>query len=799
MHFGRKLVLTIIALITLLGPLVVSAQAAMVPTKAEIFQHDLVADPNGNTYLSFGPMDGFYGWNAHFLDQDEDLNYESYTYDRASWNDDSGSYLGPAHRMVNNLGYPSEPIYWGWLDTGHFLNSFTILENTTDEYEVRLDAKRYVFPITIGQEDSLFMESGYPYYGTFNVTDEEFFHLTVGSYQDNVGIYFAVMDPNGRFLGEWGLGDGDIEVCPFRTTGSGTYTIIFDHENIDYNGALINFLLESAEPMELALGDVAEGVLEGSEIFLGEDSSVVHREKAPHAVTYKVSTNSTQAGIVRSFFNLPEIMPLSTDMYEPRVFITSDSYRDFAIETAYMDMIFVEDFMSTAYTDAFHYKSFANETYYLTILGMDETSYVLTNNMADAPDLPLNEKFYIENHAANDKQFLYTLNLGQDSVLKVNSTEVSSGFSWSLWTVDGAKRVWDTSIGDSSAFSSATTYYIPAGSYLVLADAQSSSCEGWYDFNLGPVLDGAGAVSVDVGSIIGMRVDTDPMTFYRLNTTLTTQANVTIASDIDIFGHLGRHIRDTTATLGTRQDGVYWHAYGTNMTSWELGTDSQGYSMFSDNSAIVTIAPYQAQNNTIGHVSDWYNTYTCDFDMSFYEDGDTYINGTSQVTVASSPVWNNITLGDPSYGDERYVVEITCPADTWFNFSCYAEDVDSFAAYIYQYVDGLPQRVSWTYIDATMTGATDDESSFEFGSISTTMLLVFEVARLQVEEGRLDVLITPFVTNDYVYAPQVEYFGGGGSSVSAPASLVIDPLLAVGGIAIIAVVVVVFARKTGRI
>ncbi len=792
--YGRRILLTIIALITLLGPLVVSAQAAMVPTRVEIFQNEFVADPNGNTYVSFGDKDSS-GFNDHYLVQDEDVNYNRYTYERVSWTPISGSYAGPAHRLVDGIGYPGSDD-WGWLDTSHSLNSFFVFENTTDDYSLRLDSQRGVFPVTIGQEDMVFMESGMPYFGTFNVTDEEFFHLTVGSYQDDIEMYFGVIDPHGRFLADWYLDDGSIEVCPFKTTGNGTYTLYFEFYNGDYNGALVNFQLESVTPINLAFGEMAEGVLEGSEIFLGEDSSVVFREKAPHAITYKVSSNSTTPGIVRSFFNLPEITALSTDMYEPWICITSDAYYDSVTDRSWMAEL-------GPYTDAFYYMSFANESYYLTVLGMDETSYVLTNNMADAPNLPLNQKFYIENKAAQDRQFLYRLNLGQDSVLKVNSTEVSSGFGWSLWTIDGNKAVWDTSISDTSAFSSAPTYYIPAGSYLVLADAQSNSAEGWYDFNLGPILDGAGAVSVDVGSIIGMRVPTDPMTFYRFNITLTTQANVTTNSDIDILNHLGGQIFGAnTDHIGNRQDGVYWHAYGTNRTSWELGTSSKSYSMFTDDFAIITVAPFEAQNNTAGYVSDWYNTYTCDFDVSFYEDGDTYINGTSQVIVASSPVWNNVTLSDPGDNNERYVMEVSCPADTWFNFSIYVEDVDSFTAYVYQDVAGLPQRLSWLDLGSTFAGSTDSEASFQFGSISSNMLLVFEVDRTLADEGSLDVLITPFVTNDYVYAPSVEYYGEGGVPVPAGTPLDMGGLAIVGvGLVavVVVVVVVVYARKTGRI
>ncbi|MDF1540821.1 MAG: hypothetical protein P1Q69_18130 [Candidatus Thorarchaeota archaeon] len=790
--YGKRILLTTIALITLLGPLIVSAQAAMLPMRVEVYQNDFVSDSNGNTYVSFEGKDA---WNQNpmYLDQDEDVNYDRFPYERTVWFWGTGSYAGPAYRR-ENIGTSLTQSNWGWLDVGHALNEFYIFENTTNEYSLGLDEQRVVFPLSIGVESTLLMESGMSYYGSFNVTDEEFFHLTIGSYQDDVEFGIGVIDPDGRWLAEWYLGDGNIDVWPFKPTGNGTYFVYINYYNYDNDAALVKLLLESVEPMALALGDMAEGVLEGSEVFIGADSSVVHREKAPHAVTYKVSTNSTTAGIVRSFFNLPEITPLSTDMYEPWIFVTSDAYYDQVIDYAWM-------YGFGYYTDAFHYQSFANETYYLTVLGMDETSYVLTNSMAYAPDLPLNEIFYIENHMAAEKQFLYTLNLGQDSVLKVNSTETGDGFDWELWTIDGNKAVWDISLSDNSAFSSATTYYIPAGNYLVLADAGSSNAEGWYNFNLGPVLQGEGAVSVDVGSIIGMRVATDPMTFYRMNQTLTTHDNVTVATDVDILNHLGGSIRGATTTLGTRQDGVYWHAFGANMTSWELGTSSTSYSMFTDEFAIITFAPYQAQNNTAGLVSDWYNEYTCDFEMTFYEDGDTYVNGTSQVNVGSSPVWNNVTLGDPGDNNERYVMEISCSADTWFNFSVYVEDVDSFTAYAYQDVEGLSQRLTWDSLNDLLTGSTGSEASFQFGSISPNMLLVFEIDRTQVEEGRLDVLITPFVTNDYVYAPQVEYFGGetGAGSTSTP--LVIDPLLVVGGIAIVAVVVVVavYARKTGRI
>ena len=87
----------------------------------------------------------------------------------------------------------------------------------------------------------------------------------------------------------------------------------------------------------------------------------------------------------------------------------------------------------------------------------------------------------------------------------------------------------------------------------------------------------------------------------------------------------------------------------------------------------------------------------------------------------------------------------------------------------------------------------------EFGSIADEMLIVFQIGRTLSDEGRLDLLVTTYTTNTYVYAPTLSYIGPGG-----PGGPGIDPgsLMIVGGIgaAIVVVVVVVYVvRKKGII
>ncbi|MFW9955196.1 MAG: hypothetical protein ACFFD3_11635 [Candidatus Thorarchaeota archaeon] len=783
--YGRRLLLALLALLTLLGPLIIPAQAALAPMRVEIYQQDIAADPNGHSYLYFSPEEWF-KWGDMYLEYDEDLTYDRYAYSGTSWDTDSGSLPGPANRR-DQIMYVNTASY-GWLDPGHTLGTFFDFANTTNDYSFSINQKRVLFPLAIGQESTVIFESGQTYYSTFNVTSEEFFHLTVSSSQDDIEAYFLIIDPSGRILSEWGIDDGDIEVIPFKPTGDGTYLLLTQLMSYDSDAALMKFKLESVQPEYIDIGGMVEGTLEGSEIVLGADNSVTHVEKAPTAKTYRVQTNSTMPGVVRSFFNLPEITPLSTDMYEPWIFVTSEAYYREAIGIAYMDGI-------GYYSDAFYYKTFTNESYYLTVLGMDGVQYSLVNDMALYEPLPRNQEFYLENVYSDEKQYLYSLNLGQDSVLKLNSSEPTGGFSWYLWTVDNNQEWWNTGISDSSTMSGATTYYIPKGNYLLLASSTSPS-RCWYEFNLGPVLDGAGSLEVDLHRISGVKVDTDPATFYRFNVSLTTLDNVTVRTDVDILNHVGGSIRNSLVTMGNRQDGIGWSAYGSNLTSWELGTSAAGYSMFDDQFAIIALCPYEVENNTIGIVGDFYFEYEVNYDISLEEDAARILNGTSAVTVATAPVWNNITLGDPGEGNERYTMEVTCPAGVWMNFSVYTEDVDGYTAYVYQYIDGFPQYLRWTNLDDTLVGSTSSESGFQFGSITTTMLVVFEVDRTLADEGELAILITPFDMNSIQNPPEMMFFGGAGTAAAADLSGLV---LAGGVVAVAAVVIVVVfvAKKRG--
>jgi hypothetical protein len=333
-----------------------------------------------------------------------------------------------------------------------------------------IEEDRVLFPLPVGVESSVVMDPGVAHVGVFNVTDQEFFHLTVSSRQDSTYVGISIMDSHQRFYGWDELEGGDINVIPFAPDGPGMYFVVLLSETDNSGLEVIDILLQPITPDELAFGEVVEGVLEGSEqIVKSNPGDIVYQEKAPQAHTYSFSANSTHPGKLRYALNHPE---LDDDVYvpfDPFVHVTSGAWYFEGPLTRYTDWLSDDG-------DVYHYQSFQNETYYITFVGMEETTYVLLNEMPDVPLLPLNQEFYIESRWNDEAKILFRLPLGQDSVIKVNSTE-DGGFTWYLWRTfdDGVYR--RIQIGDSSTFHNAQPYYVPAGYYLVEAEA------GGYDYS----------------------------------------------------------------------------------------------------------------------------------------------------------------------------------------------------------------------------------------------------------------------------------------------------------------------------
>jgi hypothetical protein len=476
--------------------------------------------------------------------------------------------------------------------------------------------------------------------------------------------------------------------------------------------------------------------------------------------------------------NLPEIDTDIYSWYYPWIHITSGVDMDYFFDARFYGEMGPNDL-------PFYYQSFQNETYYLTVIGMENVGYILSNEYAMIDALPVNEQFYLENNLADVERKAFSLSLSQDSVLRVNSTEGMDGYSFNLFTVFDDNNYKELSISDNSDFTNAAFYYIPAGEYIITAYCDSSNAWGFYDFNLGPVIDGVGAVSVDVGSVVGLRFDTNTLDWYNVSTIFTTHDNVTTGTDIAFINTYGATGYSTDAELGNRQSGLGWVGYGDNDTNYLTNE-------FFDGFGIIAVSPYAAWNNTGGLPGPEYYTYTCDYAISV-EDGLPWkFNGTASTSLTTG--WYNFTLGDPGDAYEDYLLTLTSEVGKWIEVSVSVEDVDDWTCTVYQEYGDTPQILQWSSLSTTFEGSYTGEASFQFGCINETVLLHFWVDRTMADEGRFDLAFEEFTMNTFEYMPPLMYQG------AVVVSGVDMGLVAVGagGAIIVLVVIVVIAKKQGR-
>ncbi|MHA1638167.1 MAG: hypothetical protein ACTSUB_09155, partial [Candidatus Thorarchaeota archaeon] len=192
--------------------------------------------------------------------------------------------------------------------------------------------------------------------------------------------------------------------------------------------------------------------------------------------------------------------------------------------------------------------------------------------------------------------------------------------------------------------------------------------------------------------------------------------------------------------LGNRQDGLGWTEYPSNYSSLV-------HTSFTDGFAIVAISPYYVQNNTGGLVDDEYGEYTLDYTVAV-EDGIPWVfNDTAAIDMQNAS--HNFTLGDPGESPEVYLLPFDCEVGKWMNVSVSVEDVTSWSCVIYQEIEGKTQYLSWAYLDDTFSGSYTTNGTFQFGSISDSIMLYFKVNRALVGEGRLDIALDPHVTNSF--------------------------------------------------
>ena len=784
----RRVVLSLVLISVLLAGQALPMVSAVYATLYEFtYSQDLEADTNGHTYLYVPEPESFFVTSSGLF-HDSDMDYDSYDMTYTSWSHSTGSLSGIGEEM--DMIQPTMITLPGWLANASLLPSFHDFANSTNDYRLSINDRHTYFGVPFGQVTSVVLDPKSNFYGTFNVTTQEFFHLTVTSREDNTELGVIVMDESGLMLNYIELAGGDIDVVPFAPNGPGMYIIGIFLGTVGPGLTIVDLLLEEVQPDTLVPGEIVEGVLPGSELVVKtEGGDTVHQEKAPAAHTFKfTSPNSTYPGRLRWATNHPE---LDDDIYTPfetRFHVTTD-----ILVSSYPTKFI--DYLNSA-GDTYYYQSFQGETYYLTILGMEETTYSLVNEIPSVPVLPLEMPIYLESYMTSNGQFAYRLPLSTDSILKLN-TSSTGAFDWMVFTAFDNNVYRGLTIPESTTFHGAQPIYLPAGDYLVVGYGESVGDAAVTTFTLGPVLDDVSHVSVYNGDVVGVRVPTEALTFYNFNVTLETHDNVSVDCDIDIFNHYGTLIYGTNALLGNQQSGLGWVEVGINRTMITLGLPS-GYDMFGDGFGIVSLSPYQVRNNTAGLTSRP-DPYIVDYSLTQEDYANMIFNGTESWSQ-TSPGWTNFTLGEPGDDYEYYVIEATCTPGTWFNVTYLAEDMEFLEdIFIYQRYNGFTQKLDFDDLDDTHTGTTS-RAEFEFGSISRDVLIIFYVDRDTKLEGSLDVIITPYSMNTYRYPPTPRYVSP--SSVGDGAAVDLGSVAVgagVAGVAVLVVVIIFVARKKGKI
>ncbi|NWF96472.1 MAG: hypothetical protein HXY34_10070 [Candidatus Thorarchaeota archaeon] len=724
----------------------------------------LTEDTNGHSYVV---DDDPYDWATfpNYLLHRQDVGINATYYYRTEWDREEEVLAGPSETLIY-LDEPSES--WGWLSNTTVLTRFLELSNMTNEdLSLTVRMHRMEYGLNVGAPNTILLRSGYAAVGTFNLTNEEFIHVALSSNQDDIAIMAVVFGPDHRGLGEAQLTEGESTVMPFRTSGPGMYYMLFISEGFNSAYMSVDVTITPITPTALSAGSYVEGTLEGGEIVLNDDGSVTHRERVPQAHTYKFATNSTHPGLIHLRVNYPEMVLYPA--FSPYAIITSTANTETGIPAVFLDAMDIN-------YGVYPYQSFQGEVYYLTVIGQDGATYTIYNEVPSLNLLPVNSEFYIDNILQQRRTVAYSLPLATDSVLKVNSSLTVGGFEWRVFRVFEDMNYRVLSVSASDNFDLAQTYYLPAGNYLVVGRS-STETRGLYEFNLGPVVSGAGGVAVDNGRLIGLKVPTQVYDLYTMNVTLTTHDNITVSTGISMITNLGMEMVSSSATLGNRQNGLRWEAHGANRTTLNTGA------VFNDGFGVIVLSPYSVVNNTGGLGGNHYYHYTVDYFVTF-EEWD-YFNGSSTFSVAASPVWHNITLGDPGDAEENYKITMGCTPDTWFTVEVFTDDVSDWEVSVYQSIDGKSQFIPWYDIENDVLEGTVEKAKFQVGSLTDELVFFFSIDRSLVDEGRLDIRVTPHVMN-YMAAPPIVYRAG--SAVQPTGEF---PVLALAGVSVAAAVVVI--------
>ena len=768
-HINKRIIIGLaIALAFVLSSLVTPVSALQ--SQVVIEKHN-VAFPEGannHTYLYLEP-DPLGRVSRSIFHLNEDIDFYRYIYDNTGWSRDHLTGSEPANLPFNwmNFGGFSTGVYGNPTRLPNFYD-FTASDGSGVIVNTTLETR--TFSLAFGQHTPVMIERDSVYFGTLPIAGQEFVHLTIDCRQDDVSWSVSVVDPEGRFMASTSGSNGDIVLIPFNPSVDGTYLVILQATPGSTLNTLFDIFPTAVSPQRIGIDEVITGELPTGEIVINDETgSLVHKELAPTAHTYKFWSPDSLASISYSY-NYPEMFVGITQ--PPAIFFTSDSF-----EYGYDGGSRYVDAIGSPTSGVYNY---IGDTHYVTVMGGDNIEYTLYHQAIDETPLPVNQEFQIENYFSTADTRAYRLTLEEDSILRVNST--AGGGDFTIRTVveyEDGYRV-ERSIIDAASLVGGTDYYMPAGNYMVEIGVASGVNE-WIEFNLGPITTDTEADIVRMG---GFYVPTSVFQLYNLSLYLDNHDNVTVSLAITVRDLSDIPIANANIDLANWWDGS---SLMTNPSDPNNMTLMLGSRIWHDDLAFVGICAYDVANNTVG-ATNHYEDYPVNLTIEWVNRLSTFYNDTTSLDVASTVDSYNFTLPLPGDSVEYYGVDLNTTKGTWYNVSIRTGDITTFTATLFSEVDGRSHDTSWNDLNDAQTGSLP-EISFQFGAISDVSHLQIYTVRNLATDGFLWIQITPMVTHT-LELPEI--------SPVAPNILAIlgSIALPVGlGVGVIVVVYVIYVKK----
>ncbi|MHA2079027.1 MAG: hypothetical protein ACW99X_15655, partial [Candidatus Thorarchaeota archaeon] len=406
-HVNLKMVLGfVIASIFLFGTIAAPVSALQTNTIIETYNQGHRSGSNNHTYV-YAEYDPLNFISRSYMHANVDMDYTQYIYDNTGWS-------SPDSNIFEDTNAPFDWQIHNSFDTGPFGNDvilpsfFDFEASDGSEFVVNTTLETRSFSLAVGQHTTVLVDAGFTYFGTLGLSGQEFVHLTVDCRQDATNWAVSVLDPVGRFIISYFGSGGDIWTLPFKASVAGTYYVIVSATPSVGTFALLDFLPTVSSPTPIPLGEVITGELPTGEIILDpETGSWVQEEKAPTTHTYLIDSGD-DVGSLSFAFNYggifdtqPEFIMFTSDHFE---YSTGNGSR------------YGESYGSPSNGEYFY-----RGTYYVTVIGGDNTEYTLYNRAKSDGDLPLNQEFQFENYIGATVTRAYTLDVANASILRVNS------------------------------------------------------------------------------------------------------------------------------------------------------------------------------------------------------------------------------------------------------------------------------------------------------------------------------------------------------------------------------------------